>query len=85
MGRVVSNYVYIGVDRNGVERSGTIPGQATPLIWAETLFKKRWRSLVIKYDGEEVGWISNVDGHRTFCGEDTPRVRVGLPRHEDAS
>lgn len=77
----MSNYTYLGIDRDGCERWGTIAGQAAPLIWAETFFKRRWRSLTIRYEGEVVGGIGlNDRGHRTYWGETSPRVRTGIAR-----
>jgi hypothetical protein len=77
----MSNYIYLGVDRDGCERGGTLPGQATPVVWAETFHKRRWRSLTIKYEGEQVAGIClNDRGHRTYWGETSPRVRTGIAR-----
>lgn len=76
----MSNYVYYGINRAGIENGGQIPGQSSPVIWAATLFKRRWKSLTIKYEGEQVGGICDDEhGHRTYWGESTPRVRIGLP------
>ena len=69
----MSNYVYFGVDRDGVERGGMIAGQATPSIWAETFYKRRWRSVTITYEGVEVGAVCINAGIRTWWGESTPR------------